>query len=102
VFNIDKDKQGKTELNFKNTLKLLNSILSHWNDSKIKGDENNYNKHLKKYNGYVIENKYIDDINEKYDINILDVLKNTETEGEEDEETNYINYCFHSDNEDCE
>ena len=80
----------------------MNSIFSHWSDSKIKGDENNYNKSLKIYNSYTLKNKYIDDINEKYDINILDVLKNTETEEEVEEETNYINYCFDSDNEYCE
>ena len=101
MFNIDKNKQGKTELNSKKTLELLNLVMNHRSDSKIKGDENNYNKHLKKYNGYVIENKYIDDINEKYNINILDVLKNIEIE-EVEEETNYINYCFYCDNEDCE
>jgi hypothetical protein len=38
VFNIDKNKQGKTELNFKKTLELLNLVMNHWNDSKIKKD----------------------------------------------------------------
>ncbi len=51
MFNIDKNKQGKTELNSKKTLELLNLVMNHRSDSKIKGDENNYNKHLKKYNG---------------------------------------------------
>ena len=70
MFNIDTNKQGKTELNFKKTLELLNLVMNHWSDSKIKGDENNYNRSLKIYNSYTLENKYVHDINEKHDINI--------------------------------
>jgi hypothetical protein len=102
IFNINKNKQGKTELNFKTTLELTNLIFNNWNGSKLKGDENNYNKSNKIYNSYILTNDIIVDFNEKIKDDIINLFNNDirdEIEEDENEDIDIIDYKkYHFDN----
>ena len=100
VFNIDKNKQSKQELNFKTTFEFTNLIFNNWNGSKIKGDVNDYNKSIKIYNSYITTNDIITDFNEKIKFDIVDLFKNDKNdendEIEGDEDQNIIEYNIYS------
>ena len=77
VFNVVKKDRGTTELNFNTTLKFINLIFNNWNESKIKEDEENYNKSKKVYNSYVLINDTFSNVFENYyKVKILDLFKN--------------------------
>lgn len=100
IFGIPKDKQGKADLDFTTTLKILNTMFNNWNGSQIKGDIKTKDR-KGVYNSYEIFNKQIEELKTDFNFNILDIFKQKEEdeeyeeeEGEEYEEINYINYCF--------
>lgn len=103
VFNIDKNKQSKQELNFKTTFEFTNLIFNNWNGSKIKGDVNNKDR-KGIYNSYITTNDIITDFNEKIKFNIVDLFKNDkndendeiEEDQDQDQERNIINYNIYS------
>ena len=100
VFGIAKDKQGKADLDFTTTLKILNTMFNNWNGSQIKGDIKTKDR-KGVYNSYEIFNKQIEELKTDFNFNILDIFKQKEEDEEEGpsdyeeyEEIEYKNYCF--------